>query len=247
MWQTVRPPMLADPKSFHIHTWMLPPSAHAVLTAFTLRSSVSQKPAPAGWYYSFLSNVINNLLHILIPSRLVFVFVVIVFDHLRRNHCDGCQYAEYDLLHFLPPSTTKQAEPLWLCLLYVRFSVLVQPCQIGSMPPFMLMGCVRILLSTAKRRTMASRHCPLHGYSILLQKSIFQDFPSHKKYPLFCIKYFIAATMEGLAPYQVLQSYCEHDKMENFIKKGKSGFDYSIMIVNANRLHMYVLEYNLFD
>ena len=40
--------------------------------------------------------------------------------------------------------------------------------------------------------------------------------------------------------------------MENFIKEGKSGFDFSSvssqsMIVNANRLQVHVLAYNLFN
>ena len=63
---------------------------------------------------------------------------------------------------------------------------------------------------------------------------------------------FIVTTMEELAPYQVLQFYCGRGKMENFIKEGKSGFDFSAvssstMIVNANRLQIHVLAYNLFN
>lgn len=63
---------------------------------------------------------------------------------------------------------------------------------------------------------------------------------------------FIVTTMEELAPYQVIQLYCGRGKMENFIKEGKSGFDFSAvssssMIVNANRLQVHVLAYNLFN
>ncbi|MDE7432013.1 MAG: IS1380 family transposase [Lachnospiraceae bacterium] len=63
---------------------------------------------------------------------------------------------------------------------------------------------------------------------------------------------FIVTTMEDLAPYQVIQFYCGRGKMENFIKEGKSGFDFSAvssstMIVNANRLQIHVLAYNLFN
>ena len=63
---------------------------------------------------------------------------------------------------------------------------------------------------------------------------------------------FIVTTMEGLAPYQVIQFYCGRGKMENFIKEGKSGFDFSAvsscrMVVNANRLQVHVLAYNLFN
>lgn len=63
---------------------------------------------------------------------------------------------------------------------------------------------------------------------------------------------FIVTTMEDPAPYQVIQFYCYRGKMENFIKEGKSGFDFSSvssssMIVNANRLQVHVLAYNLFN
>lgn len=62
---------------------------------------------------------------------------------------------------------------------------------------------------------------------------------------------FIVTTME-MAPYQIVQFYCGRGKMENFIKEGKSGFDFSSVssaskVVNANRLRVHVLAYNLFN
>ena len=62
---------------------------------------------------------------------------------------------------------------------------------------------------------------------------------------------FIVTTMES-APYQVIQFYCGRGKMENFIKEGKSGFDFSSVsshskVVNANRLQVHALAYNLFN
>lgn len=63
---------------------------------------------------------------------------------------------------------------------------------------------------------------------------------------------FLVTTMETLDPYQVIQFYCGRGKMENFIKEGKSGFDFSSVssatkVVNANRLQVHVLAYNLFN
>ena len=63
---------------------------------------------------------------------------------------------------------------------------------------------------------------------------------------------FVVTTLEDLEPYQVIQYYCGRGKMENFIKEGKSGFDFSSvsshsMAVNANRLQVHVLAYNLFN
>lgn len=62
---------------------------------------------------------------------------------------------------------------------------------------------------------------------------------------------FIVTTMES-EPRQVIQFYCGRGRMENFIKECKSGFDFAAVsssskIVNANRLQLHVLAYNLFN
>ena len=62
---------------------------------------------------------------------------------------------------------------------------------------------------------------------------------------------FIVTNMES-EPYKVIRFYCGRGKMENFIKEGKDGFDFSAVsskskIVNANRLRMHALAYNLFN
>ena len=62
---------------------------------------------------------------------------------------------------------------------------------------------------------------------------------------------FVVTAMES-EPYQVLQFYCGRGKMENFIKEGKSGFDFSSVssaskIVNANRLLVHGLAYNVIN
>lgn len=62
---------------------------------------------------------------------------------------------------------------------------------------------------------------------------------------------FIVTTMD-MEPYQVIQFYCGRGKMENFIKEGKSGFNFSSvsshsMAVNANRLQAHALAFNLFN
>ncbi len=61
---------------------------------------------------------------------------------------------------------------------------------------------------------------------------------------------FVVTTLEDLEPWQVIQFYCGRGKMENYIKESKSGFDFSSvsshsMVVNANRLQIHMLAYNL--
>ena len=62
---------------------------------------------------------------------------------------------------------------------------------------------------------------------------------------------FIVTNMDS-SPEQLIQLYCARGKMENFIKEGKSGFDFSAVssqskIVNANRFSLHTLAYNLFN
>ena len=62
---------------------------------------------------------------------------------------------------------------------------------------------------------------------------------------------FVVTTMDS-EPYQVIQFYCGRGKMENFIKEGKEGFDFCAVssktkLVNANRLQLHMLAYNLFN
>ena len=62
---------------------------------------------------------------------------------------------------------------------------------------------------------------------------------------------FVVTTMES-EPYQIIQFYCGRGKMENFIKEGKEGFDFAAVsskskVVNANRLQLHALAYNLFN
>ena len=62
---------------------------------------------------------------------------------------------------------------------------------------------------------------------------------------------FVVTTLE-MEPYQVIQFYCGRGKMENFIKEAKSGFDFNSVsshekLVNANRLQVHALAYNLFN
>ena len=62
---------------------------------------------------------------------------------------------------------------------------------------------------------------------------------------------FIVTNME-LEPEGLIQFYCNRGRMENFIKESKNGFDFDSMkshskIVNANRLQISMLAYNLFN
>ena len=62
---------------------------------------------------------------------------------------------------------------------------------------------------------------------------------------------FIVTNME-LEHKKLIQYYCNRGRMENFIKESKNGFDFDSMssrskMVNANRLQISMLVYNLFN
>ena len=62
---------------------------------------------------------------------------------------------------------------------------------------------------------------------------------------------FIVTNMDS-SPEYLVKFYCKRGLMENFIKESKSGFDFSAVsshnrIVNANRVQVYALAYNIFN
>lgn len=62
---------------------------------------------------------------------------------------------------------------------------------------------------------------------------------------------FIVTNMDS-SPEYLIKFYCKRGLMENFIKESKNGFDFSSVsshsrIVNANRLQIHALAYNIFN
>ena len=62
---------------------------------------------------------------------------------------------------------------------------------------------------------------------------------------------FVVANMDS-SPEYLIKFYCKRGLMENFIKESKSGFDFASVsshtrIVNANRLQVHALAYNIFN
>lgn len=62
---------------------------------------------------------------------------------------------------------------------------------------------------------------------------------------------FIVTNMDS-SPEYLIKFYCKRGMMENFIKESKSGFDFASVsshtrIVNANRLQVHALAYNIFN
>ena len=61
---------------------------------------------------------------------------------------------------------------------------------------------------------------------------------------------FIVTNMDS-EPEKIVRFYCKRGTMENYIKESKNGFDFAAVsssskIVNANRLQIHALAYNIF-
>lgn len=74
-----------------------------------------------------------------------------------------------------------------------------------------------------------------------------------EKHPdkLFFNHTFIVTNMEA-DPSDLVKLYCKRGLMENYIKEGKSGFDFAAVsspsrMVNANNLQIHALAYNIFN
>ena len=77
-------------------------------------------------------------------------------------------------------------------------------------------------------------------------------FKIEKPYGQLTHLYTFIVTNLDIEPYQIIQFYCGRGRMENFIKECKNGFDFAAVssrskIVNANRMRLHMLAYNLFN
>ncbi len=73
-----------------------------------------------------------------------------------------------------------------------------------------------------------------------------------KPYNQLTNQYAFIVTNRDLSPEELIKFYRHRGTMENFIKEGKSGFNFASTpskdkVVNANHLLLHVLAYNLFN
>ena len=99
-------------------------------------------------------------------------------------------------------------------------------------------------------------------YAVVYGEFMYQAGPWHYERRVVCkvekpenqmtyMYTFIVTNMES-SPEYLIKFYCKRGLMENFIKESKTGFDFASVsshtrIVNANRLQIYTLAYNIFN
>lgn len=101
-----------------------------------------------------------------------------------------------------------------------------------------------------------------HDYTVIYDEFDYQaaswDYPRRvivkveKPSNQFTYQYGFIVTNMDLSPVEILRLYNNRGRMENFIKEGKNGFNFSSTssqrkIVNSNRLQVCALAYNIFN
>ncbi|MBO6257953.1 MAG: IS1380 family transposase [Succinivibrio sp.] len=192
-------------------------------------------------------------------------------DLLKAELRDGTQYCSKDADRFMVPLLQEYRTKYPGLPLYLRgdsgFAApdLYKACEDNDCKYAIRLKQNKTLIQYAADADEALYRATLHNqvdYAVEYGEFMYQAgswphprrvvFKIEKPYNQFVHLYtFVVTTMES-EPYQVIQFYCGRGKMENFIKEGKSGFDFSSVsshakVVNANRLQVHALAYNLFN
>lgn len=192
-------------------------------------------------------------------------------DLLKVELRDGTHYCSKDADQFMTPLMQEYREKYPSLPLYLRGdSGFASPDLYDACEENDCKYAIRLKINTALRNYTkdaeaalfrATRHNQI-DYAVEYGEFMYQAASwSHPRRVVFKIEKptnqmvhlstFIVTTME-MKPHQIIQFYCGRGRMENFIKEGKNGFDFTCVCsrsktVNANRLRVHALAYNLFN
>lgn len=191
-------------------------------------------------------------------------------DLLKIRLRDGTDYSSTGVLEFLQPLLDEFGEdypdiPLFLRA-YSGFTKpeLYGPCETNGVSYVIRLKSNGVLLGLAQsieEELLEKTKEDKVSYAVAYGEFYYQA--SSWKYPrrVVCkvekptgqfihMFTFLVTNMEA-SPKQFIRFYCKRGSMENFIKESKNGFDFgavssSSKIVNANRLQIHALAYNIF-
>ena len=192
-------------------------------------------------------------------------------DLLKLELRDGTHYCSKDADLFMIPLMQEFRTKHPALPLYLRGDSgfaspeLYEACEDNSCRYAIRLKMNKTLITFAEDKAEALRKatiCNMVDYAVTYGEFIYQAGTwKHPRRVVFKIEKpqnqmtfmytFIVTNMES-EPYKVIRFYCGRGKMENFIKKSKDGFNFSAVsskskIVNANRLRLHALAYNLFN
>ena len=183
---------------------------------------------------------------------------------------NGTDYSSTGVMEFLQPLLDEFAEEYPDIPLLLRADSgftkpkLYEQCETNGVSYVIRLkenGILRKLASSIEEELLENTKEDKISYAVAYGEFLYQA--SSWKYPrrvvckiekpteqLIHMYTFIVTNMDG-TPEQLLHFYCKRGSMENFIKESKNGFDFcavgsSSKIVNANRLQIHALAYNLF-
>lgn len=192
-------------------------------------------------------------------------------DLLKVELRDGTHYCSKDADQFMIPLLQEYRTKFPSLPLYLRGDSgfaspeLYEACEENDCKYAIRLKINKTLIALAENEAEALRQATRNNmidYAVTYGEFYYQACTwSHPRRVVFKIEKpvnqmtfmytFVVTTMES-EPYQVIQFYCGRGKMENFIKESKEGFDFSAVsshskVVNANRLRLHELAYNLFN
>ena len=192
-------------------------------------------------------------------------------DLLKTELRDGTQYCSKDADQFMIPLMQEFRTKYPSLPLYLRGDSgfaspeLYDACEDNSCKYAIRLKINKTLIALAEDKADELRKATIQNmvdYAVTYGEFMYQaNSWKHPRRVVFKIEKpqdqmlfmytFIVTTMDS-EPHKVIQFYCGRGKMENFIKEGKDGFDFSAVsskskVVNANRLRLHALAYNLFN
>lgn len=192
-------------------------------------------------------------------------------DLLKAELRNGTVYSSNGVVDFMQPLLNEYSEEYPDIDLYLRgdsgFATpdLFKQCETNGVSYAIRLKANNVLYSLAKHlddEIAKATEDNMIDYVVRYDEFYYQaskwDYPRRvvvkveKPYNQLTNQYAFIVTNMDLAPDEILKYYCNRGTMENFIKESKNGFDFASTgskskQVNANRLQLHVLAYNLFN
>ena len=192
-------------------------------------------------------------------------------DLLKAELRDGTTYSSNGVVDFMQPLLDEFFENYPAIELFLRgdsgFATpnLFKQCETNGVAYAIRLKANKVLYSYAKHlddeiaeATKKNMIDYMVRYDEFEYKAGNWDYPRRiivkveKPYNQLTNQYSFIVTNMKLSPQEIIQYYRNRGTMENFIKESKSGFDFastpsSSKVINANRLQLHVLAYNLFN
>ena len=192
-------------------------------------------------------------------------------DLLKAELRNGTDYSCTGVVDFMQPLLDEYSKEYSDVELYLRgdsgFATpdLFKQCETNGVSYAIRLKANNALYSKVKHldeEMMDATKDDMTGYVVRYDEFYYKagswDYPRRvvvkveKPYNQLTYQYSFVVTNMDLAPEEILRYYRNRGTMENFIKESKSGFGFAstgskTKVVNANRLQLHVLAYNLFN